>query len=385
MAFKYKRRSHEEIDKRANQQGSDFVNFLKKDFPSYAARDGDNWIRILPPSWKDAEHYGLNVFVHYGIGPDNGSVLCRNKMGGEKCPICEARVKAERAGNEELAKELRISKRVVVWLLDMKDEEKGPQLWAMPWTVDRDINKISFDKHSREYYEIDNPEVGYDVNFDKTGKGITTKYIGFQIARRPTSVDEDHLDFIEDNPLPEALIERSYEEVKDIFEGGADPEEDEKPARPARRDREEAPSKRREADEAPRRARREPEEEETPRKRARAEPEEDEEEERPRSRTRSEEAPRRARRDEEEEEPRRRTREPDEEPRRARRDEPAPRSKLAKDLDDEIPFEDDEEEEDAPPKKGITRAKLNKPQEEERTPEEDRAARLRERYKQKGK
>lgn len=408
MAFKYRPRKEEEVDRRANQQGNDFINFLIKDFPAYASRDGENWVRFLPPTWEDARHYGLDVYVHYGIGPDNGSVLCNNKMNNTKCPICEARVKAERAGNEELAKELRITKRVLVWLLDMKDEEKGPQLWAMPWTVDRDVSKISRDRRSGELYVIDRPNDGYDVTFEKSGKGITTKYSGFQIARRPSSVDEDHLDYVDENPLPIVLLERSYAEVKELFEGGTDPDEDdEKPAKRPRDREEERPTRTRDRDEdrPTRTARRsEPEEEERPARRRR-----DEDDEPPARRTREPEddPPARSRRvrDEEEERPARRARDDDEDRPRKRRDEddePAPRratrarddeddeppprkrSKTEEDLEDEIPFDAETGEVKDTPRS--SRPKINKgePEQSVRSAAEERAAKLKERYKDKG-
>src|SRR5208282_5859433 len=52
-------------------------------------------------------------------------------------------------------------------------------------------------------YMIDHPTAGYDVFFDKTGKGDQTKYIGFAIGRRETTIETKHLDFIEATPKKE--------------------------------------------------------------------------------------------------------------------------------------------------------------------------------------
>lgn len=394
MAFRYKPRKEEEIEKRANRQGGDFTGFINKDLPVYAAREGENWIRFMPPSdnWETETGgqpgYGYDVHVHYGIGPDNGAVLCNNKMLGQKCPICEERVRAERAGNEELAKELRITQRVLVMLIDRKDEDKGPQFWAMPWTVERDINKISRDKQSGTYFYIDDPDEGYDVTFDKTGKGVATKYSGFQIARRPTSVDEVHLDFVSEWPLPEVLIHRTYSEVKTIFEGGDAPEEEEAPKKSPRRAA-------REEEEAPRRRRAEPEEE-APRRRATAR---DEEPVRRRAREEEEAPPRRSSRrepepeveeeededDEEEAPPARRSRrdpEPEPAPRRARAaEEPVRRrSKTEEDLEDDIPF--DRETGEVKGGKPVRRT-IREPA-PAASPQAERSARLREVYKNRG-
>ena len=80
MAFEYKKRSQEALDKRATQQGGDFQGFLLDDFRTYAVKKGDNWIRFLPPTFDGATHYGMDVWVHYGIGPDNASAICIASM-----------------------------------------------------------------------------------------------------------------------------------------------------------------------------------------------------------------------------------------------------------------------------------------------------------------
>jgi hypothetical protein len=221
MAFKYKPRSLEKIQERATQSGNDFEGFILNQFSMYTPKKGDNWVRVLPPTWDDAEHYGMDVHVHYGIGPNKATVLCNAKMFNEPCCICEARARAERVNDEELAKELKINKRVIAWVIDRKEPSKGPLIWSMPWTVDRDICKISTDRMDGTTYVIDNPYEGYDFTFDKDGEGIGTKYGGFQLARRATSVDAAWLEFIATHPLPETLLLRTYEEVQALYEGSA--------------------------------------------------------------------------------------------------------------------------------------------------------------------
>jgi hypothetical protein len=329
MAFQYRARKPETIAKRAEAKGAgDFENFLKDEFPIYSPKDDENYIRILPPTWDDPEHYGLTLHVHYGIGPDRGAVLCPNKMYGHKCPICEARVKAERAqADEEIIKEMKVTTRVLVWLLDMdKDDDKGPQLWAMPFTVDRDICKISRDKRSGETYIIDHPDDGYNVSFDKTGKQRNTKYSGYVLAKRPSSVDQEWLDYVEAHPLPSVLIDRSYDDIKALFEGGV-PDEEEDSVRPSRGERPRIADR---DDERPSRSARNEAADERPARRRIETPTEDE---RP-SRRASE----------------RDDREPPEEEqmRRKESDERPSRSRLAREIDDEIPFEGSSKRGDPP-------------------------------------
>lgn len=229
MAFKYKIRSPELLEKRANAQGGDFQGIIRDEYKTFVPAKGDNHIRFLPPTWENPEHYGLDVWAHYNIGPDHASILCLNRMRNNRCPICEARVRAERAGDDELAKELSARKRVLVWMLDRKDESKGPMIWSMAQTLDRDFVKLCRDKTTGEIYYIDHPEQGYNVSFERTGEKLATRYGGLQIARRASSVDQDVLDYVEAEPLTGTLVWLSYEEIKEIYEGGADPDATDEP------------------------------------------------------------------------------------------------------------------------------------------------------------
>jgi hypothetical protein len=221
MPFTYRVRSTEQWDKRANQTGSDFEGWLKEEYRLYTPAKGENHVRILPPSpaWKDANHYGIDVSVHYQVGPDKASVICLFKMLAKPCPICEARVRAEKARDEDQARELRVAKRVLAFILNRKDENQGVLAWGMPYTIDREISKSSRDRTTGAYFVIDHPEEGYDIYFDKDGEGINTKYSGVNLARRSSSINPKVLDWLETHALPDALRWRDYDEVKRLFEG----------------------------------------------------------------------------------------------------------------------------------------------------------------------
>lgn len=231
--FKYKPRSPDAWDKRANQQGGSGVGVIKDDCKTFTPAKGDNHIRILPPTWENAEHYGLDIWVHYAVGPDRSSVLCLNKMQNKRCPLCEAKQKADRAGDEELSKELNAGRRVAIWLIDRKEESKGPMVWTMPWTMDRDFVKLSRDRDG-EIYLLDDPDEGYNISFEKQGESIATKYVGIKLDRKPTSVDSDIIEYIVEEPLPQVLVYLTYDEIKRIYEGGGmDEPADDPPAKDA--------------------------------------------------------------------------------------------------------------------------------------------------------
>ena len=236
--FQYRARSAEEVKARANRSIGSRDNYLRGEVEYFAPKTGDNSIRMLPPTWEGARHYGLDLFLHYGIGPDESAYLCPDKMKGEKCPLCEERAIASGAGEEDLAKALQPKGRVLVWVIDRKEPNKGPLIWSMPAGLDKDIVNGAVDKSTGEIYNIDDPsENGYDVYFKREGEGLKTKYTGIQIARKPCSLSDDPaeadkwLNYIAEHPLDSLLDFRDYEALKAAYAGTQvrTPEEKEQP------------------------------------------------------------------------------------------------------------------------------------------------------------
>lgn len=219
-AYQYQARSAEDVDERAEMGGKDYDKLLKPGVKIFKVRDGENTVRFLPPTWKDAKHFGLDVYVHYGVGPDRGTYLCINKHGAGGCPVCEERdsVRGESKADEQYIKDLEAKRRVLVYLVDREDERAGEQAWFMPWTLDKDISKSTKDRQSGEVLPIDHPEDGYDVMFDKSGAKRNTKYDGVQLARRSSPLGKrEWLENAMDNPLPSMLKVYDADHIAKVF------------------------------------------------------------------------------------------------------------------------------------------------------------------------
>lgn len=216
----FKRRSFEANKKRSEQWGNLRDNYLTDHVSMWKPSDGENCIRILPATWDDADHFGLDIFVHYNVGPDSSAFLDLQRMKGEPDPITEAFDAAMAEGDEEYAKELRSVKRVLVYLIDRDKPKEGVQMWAMPWTVDKDIATQSTDSRTRELLYVDDPDEGYDVYISREGTGARTKYT-VKIARNPSAIDLDDtaMDILESHPLPSCLNFHSYEHIAQVFSG----------------------------------------------------------------------------------------------------------------------------------------------------------------------
>ena len=255
MAFVYKVRPNEDWERRTNLSTGDFEGWLVNGVRLFTPAKGENLVRFMPPSsrWQDARHYGLDVFLHYGVGPSPGAtVLCPFKMRHEDCPICHERAHAERRRDEDLAKQLKVTYRVLTLILNMKDEAQGVMAWGVPYTLGEQIGKAARDRSTGEWRWIDNPTEGFNIFFDKEGDGMLTKYTGVQLQSKSTPIASHYLDWVEEHPVPELLRWRSYDEVKRLYEGtgrgeapGEEPVRGRAGTRPERpqREREERPQR----------------------------------------------------------------------------------------------------------------------------------------------
>jgi hypothetical protein len=267
------------LDERKEKVGGNFDSPYQSKFRLLKLSE-ENTIRVLPATFEDAQHWGLDVYLHSGIGPDNSTYLCPKHMYNEKCPICEEQKRATAYGDEDYAKSINAYFKVLVWAIDRNHEDEGPLLLALPKTVDKALVSLSIDKKTKEIFDPTDIDEGYDFSFDRTGKGMKTKYEGFQLARRPSPLSDDPdqaqewLDFIMENPLDTALKVYDYDYLKSTFSASNDsaaPADDKPKTRAGR-----ATTKEDDAEDAPKPRRRaaaedDPEDAPKPRRRAAAE------------------------------------------------------------------------------------------------------------------
>lgn len=239
--FQYHTRDASTVKARATQRGGDFDSIFKEGVKLYKPREGKNKIRILPPTWAEANHYGYEIFINYGIGIDEQAYLSLSSMKNEPDPLAEARKQAERQGNKQLADSLKPTKRVGFYLIDRMAEDEGVQFWAAPWTVDKSFANLAIDEESGSVLMVDHPEEGYDITFYKEGTGMLTKYPAerMRIGREPCPLHDnaaqadEWLDQITAMPIPEILNFYDYDHIEAAF--GGQVRNDKGPAKPRNR------------------------------------------------------------------------------------------------------------------------------------------------------
>lgn len=230
--FKYRPRTADEVNQRKSQTGTGREGYIRHDIKLWVPKEGDNTVRILPPTWEDASSIGYEVWVHGWIGPDNSSFLCLEKMKGQTCPICEERKDVANSDDEELLNNLKPKKRVAMYIIDRAEENKGPQLWIMPWTVDRDIASVMLDSKDG-VLPVDSPDEGFDLSFSKEKKKGQQffDYVGIKFARKPSPLSDDEseaeewLSFIQENPIPDVLVYADPDKMRSIFRASSSEEE----------------------------------------------------------------------------------------------------------------------------------------------------------------
>jgi hypothetical protein len=344
--FNYRPPDAKKMRQRAEQQGGNFDSFFKAGVDSWRPKNGDNQVRILPPTWDDHDHFGYEIWVHGFVGSDESSYLCPKMMKNKKCPICVAAKELKDAGEDEEFNKTKAKKRFLYYIIDRDGDSDMPQAWSVSWTMDRDIAALCINKKTGKVLELDHPEDGYDVSFKRTGQKLNTRYVGLQIDRDASAIDESDkkikkiLRFTEENPLSEVLKFYDYEHLDGVINGEAgDEDEDGDRKKKKRKQRDDD-----EDDDGPRRSvvvndDDEDEDEDKPRKKRRnGDDEDDEDDDEPKKRRRKKD-------DDDEDDD---SGEDDDD---AEDDRKSKKKKRRKDEDDDEDGDDDEEDDDEPKKR----------------------------------
>ncbi len=222
--FEYKHRSKEQFNRSASESSGNYDTYIEDGIQTYKPHDGSNQIRILPPTFEEAEDFALTLPVHFGMGADSQSYVCRKFLGDdETCPFCEESKRLNKEGESEDASLFKAKKRKLFYLIDRKGDTNDPMVWAAPFNTWKDIILQCKDEDG-EVVEVDNPDEGCDVLFNKEGTGQRTKYVGVKLGKsKPMLRDEgeqdETLDMIMEKPLTEIVKVYDEEYLEGVLEG----------------------------------------------------------------------------------------------------------------------------------------------------------------------
>jgi len=245
---KSEKRRYTNAREQANKQSLGFVPaYLKlpKGASLFKPKTGVMLLDILPfeagkgnPNADEGMlHWERTFSAHRGIGANSDSFLCPRLLNKKPCPVCEHRLHLVKAGDEDdedLIKDLAPKTRQLFNVLNLKDPDKGVQIWDMSYFLFGE----SLYKRLRDADEGDEWE-----NFFFLEGGLTLK-IGFSersfggasfhevdtidFKPRKRDYDDDILEQV--HVLDDLLVIPDYDELKETFlETTGDDDDDDEP------------------------------------------------------------------------------------------------------------------------------------------------------------
>jgi hypothetical protein len=244
--FNYKP-TYEDTVKRAERKTSGYASLLK-DAKIFKAAEGDNVVRVLPPSWKDPDHYGYRIWVHNNVGPKDQRYLCLREnptSPHKRCPICEELSRLGPRATTEDRQLLSPREAVLYYIIDREKPKEGVQVWMVSPTAEAQIAAQTVDKRRGNVLNIIDPDDGYDLSFMRQGTTKNkTRYLGYKVDRDPSPLSESErsynrwLDEISERPLPSLLNFYTPDQIEEELYGKAkDDDDDDRPRKGKSRSR----------------------------------------------------------------------------------------------------------------------------------------------------
>jgi len=195
-------------------------------------------------------YYERTFFTHRGIGPNNDSFICPAKTSGKRCPICEHRATLhadDGKAAEDLIKALKPTERQLFNLIDLKEPEKGVQLFLFSYfnfgkMLDAEIGNADEDDNWHNFADYDEG-MTLRVSFaeDSFAGNTFCRAESMNFKARKTAYDADEM-LEQVYCLDDIIKELPYKELKDIFlQNPTDDDDDDDAPAPRVRKRKAAP------------------------------------------------------------------------------------------------------------------------------------------------
>ncbi len=181
----------------------------------FEPKEGKNVVRFLPPPqgrpavkiWH--KHY-------FQAGAERKAIICTKLQFNQACPMCQQRLKLASSSSRQDQKQARgyeASAKVYANIVDMKNPEKGVQVWRISPGLFKKIRKaIDIADVGKIFAD---PVKGFNIVFVKTGSGLDTEYDPVTVAREQT-------------PLPDADVLLSQQvDLESLESAPTDEEQDE--------------------------------------------------------------------------------------------------------------------------------------------------------------
>jgi len=195
-------------------------------------QDGDNYLRLLPPSLEylkeDVDYINFEYPMHYKLGIEGNTTSepCPKVHGrNHRCPVCETVYKlyaTKDADDKALASRIRGKTRYIFNVIDLNNVEKGIQILETGSTIYNAVLKFVVNP---KYCDILDLDKGRNITLTKVPeKESASGFVTYDVIPDPdvTSIKE-HLpkEWKEQIlKLKAAMpVPKSYDDIKKILEG----------------------------------------------------------------------------------------------------------------------------------------------------------------------
>jgi hypothetical protein len=168
------------------------------------------------------ESYVLIYWSHWGVGPEEKTVLCLRKTFNKPCPICEEMQELKQNGAKDKEIDaLKPKQRTLYNVIDKTNEDAGIQLF--------DVSFFLFEMELRE--EAQDSEDGETITFSDLEDGATIKCRATEVNKNGfTFFEYKSFDFLDREPYDESILDEThsldsflnvptYEQVRNSFHG----------------------------------------------------------------------------------------------------------------------------------------------------------------------
>lgn len=207
-------------------------DYISEDFTGkkWRVAEGEHILDIIPYLAGDNDPktdsgtptYFLDLWVHQRVGVTEDAYICPvSNYKGQRCPICEHVAKMKASGNfdddeiRQFTPKRRVMYNIVCYDNDA-EEQKGVQVWEASYHLtENELVDLARNRRGAGYLPFADPDDGKSLSFIRKGKGVATRYKGWQFEDRTEPIDDDTLDAA--YTLDEIVHMPSYEELEEAF------------------------------------------------------------------------------------------------------------------------------------------------------------------------
>lgn len=212
--------------------GNKWRDYISEDFTGkkWRVAEGEHILDIIPylsgdhDPKVDAETptYFLDLWVHQRVGVTEDAYICpASNYKGQRCPICEHVAKMKASGNfdddeiRQFTPKRRVMYNIVCYDTDA-EEAKGVQVWEASYHLtENELVELARNRRGAGYLAFSDPDEGKSLSFIRKGKGVGTRYKGWQFEDRVAPIEDEILD--QAYTLDDIIHIPSYEELEEAF------------------------------------------------------------------------------------------------------------------------------------------------------------------------